>query len=189
MLLHRIQRQIAEALKDVETIHSFVHPINDPDPRQNLYNARARREELVRLTVLQMSLAIESLIVSNFWRIFAGHDPHSKKRSSKKKGAARELDELLTSGSLGLGAKVKLARVVGLITKKQQSRLHVLQGLRNKCAHHWTLDVVHRRGYKAQRSRRLLEYEGRDLFDLEVLQDFMRVYSGIYLKLYGKYLH
>lgn len=186
--MNRIQKRIDEALRDVETIHSFVHPLGDPDHRQNLYNARARREDMVRLTVLQMALAIEDMLASNFWRIFAGHNPHSKKRSSKKRGPARELDELLTTGRLGLDAKIKLARVVGLISKKQHRQLEILQGLRNRCAHHWILDVIHKRGRKARRGRRLLEYEGRDLFDLEVLRDFMSVYSGVYLRLFEKYL-
>lgn len=186
--MDRVQRQIAKALEDFETIHSFIHPLNDADPKLNLYNARSRREDAVRLTVLQMSLAIEDMLVSLFWRVFAGHNPNSKKRKRKSEGIPRELDEMLTSGRMGFEAKIKLARIVGVITKKQQSKLDVLRSLRNKCAHHWMLDVVRKRGDRVRPTKRLLEYEGRNLFDLKVLEEFMRVYSGVYLKLFERYL-
>jgi hypothetical protein len=85
-------------------------------------------------------------------------------------------------------AKLKLARLLRLVTRKQYGRLDRLRSLRNKCAHAWMLDVVHKRGRKPRPSRRLLEFEGRNLFDLKVLREVMRVYSGIYLKLFDKYL-
>jgi hypothetical protein len=186
-LLHDVQRQINKALKDVETIQSFLHPLNDRDPRTNLFQARGRREDAVRMTVLQMSLAIEDLMDGLFWRVFAGH-PTSKRRKSKTKGIPRELDELLTSGRMGFEAKIKLARILRIITKAQHNKLDKLRALRNKCAHHWMLDIVRKRGNRARPSRRLLEHDGRNLFDLEVLERFVRAYSAIYLKLFEKYL-
>ncbi len=79
----RVQQQINRALQDVEKIQTFLHPLNDPDPKVNLFQVKERREDAVRMTVLQMSLAIEDLIDSLFWRVFAGHDPSSKRRMSK----------------------------------------------------------------------------------------------------------
>ena len=119
--MDRTQRLINKALQDVETIHSFIHPLSDSDPKVNLFNARERREDAVRMTVIQMSLAIEDILVSLFWRVFASHDPNSKKRKSKTRGIARELNELLTSGRLGFEAKIKLARVVGLNIKSNRT--------------------------------------------------------------------
>lgn len=180
-----VERQIKKALADVETINSFIHPLGDPDPKQNLYMARSRREDAVRLTVLQMSLATEDLLDSLFARVFVGHDPNSKRKLRKGK-IFRELEGL--ERYMGFEAKLKLARVLGLISKEQQGRLDRLKSLRNKCAHSWMLDVVHKRGRKPWPTKRLLEYEGKNLFDLKVLREFMRVYSGIYLKLFEKYL-
>jgi len=182
------ERRIEKVLQEVETIHSFLHPLNDPDLRIRLFNARQRREDAVRMTVLQMSLAIEDLVDSLFWRVFAGHDPGSKKRKTKSTGIARELDELLTSGRMGFESKIRLARVVRILTKTQQRRLDVLRALRNKCAHHWMLDVVRKRRNKTRPAKRLLEYEGQNLFEIPALQGFMTTYSGIYLRLYEKYL-
>jgi hypothetical protein len=184
----RVQRQIDKTLKEVERIHSLLHPSGDPDPKQNLFQARSRREDAVRVTVLQMSLGIEDLLDGLFWRVLAGHDPSSKKRKSKKKGVARELDELLESGRLGFEAKIKLARVLRIVTKEQYGKLNQLRSLRNKCAHEWMLDIIRKRRKKPKPAKRLLEYEGHNLFDIKVLEGFMHVYSGIYLKLFSKYL-
>jgi hypothetical protein len=184
----RAERELKKVLGDIDTIHSFVHPLNDPDPQVNLFNARQRREDAVRMTVLQMSLAVEDLLDSLFWRVFAGHDPNSKKRRSKSTGIPRELDELLTSGRMGFEAKIKLGRIVRILTKTQQRKLDALRALRNKCAHHWMLDVVRKKKSRSRPAKRLLEYEGRNLFELATLQSFMRTYSGIYLRLFEKYL-
>lgn len=186
--MSRVQQKIDQTLKEVERIHSLLHPLGDPDPKQNLFQARSRREDAVRVTVLQMSLAIEDLLDCLFWRVLAGHDPNSKKRKSKKRGIARELDELLESGRLGFEAKIKLARVLRIVTKEQYGKLNQLRALRNKCAHQWILDIIRKRGKKSQPPKRLLEYEGHNLFDINVLQQFMHVYSATYLKLFSKYL-
>jgi hypothetical protein len=96
--MSRIDRQIEKTLREVEQIHAFIHPLGDPDPRQNLYHAKSRREDAVRMTVLQMSLAIEDLLGSLFWRVFAGHDPNSKVRRSKKRGVTKFLRKLVGLG-------------------------------------------------------------------------------------------
>lgn len=186
--MSRVEREIDKTLKDVEKIHSLIHPLDDSDPKQNLFRARSRREDAVRVTVLQMSLAIEDLLDGLFWRVLAGHEPGSRKRTSKKRGVARELDELLESGRLGFEAKIKLARVLRIVSKGQYGKLNQLRSLRNKCAHKWILDVVRKRRRKPGLPKRLLEYEGHNLFELNVLEQFMHVYSRIYLKLFSRYL-
>jgi hypothetical protein len=183
-----VQRRIDKTLAEVEQIHSLLYPMGDSDPRQNLYNARSRREDAVRVTVIQMSLAIEDILDGLFRRTLAGHNPHSKKREYTKQGLARELNDLLEGGRMGFEAKLKLAGVLRLVTKKQQSRLDKLRILRNKCAHSWLLDTIHKKGRKPRPTKRLLEFEGRDLFDMKVLEDFVWEYSRIYLRLYGRYL-
>src|SRR5229473_906798 len=126
-----VQNRIEKTLAEVEQIHSLLHPMGDPDPRQNLFNARSRREDAVRVTVIQMSLAIEDILDGLFRRTLVGHDPHSNKRGNRREGPARELNDLLESGRMGFEAKLKLGRVLRLVTKKQQSRLDKLRVLRN----------------------------------------------------------
>jgi hypothetical protein len=186
--MHWVERQTKAALRDVEKIQSFLYPLNNSDPKVNLFQARARREDAVRMTVLQMSLAIEDLLDGLFWRFFAGYDPNSRKRVRKTAVISRQLDELLKSGRVGFDSKLRLARLIGIINKPQHNRLDTLKALRNKCAHHWMLNRIRTRGISNTPTKRLLEYEGKDLFRLNVLEDFMRVYSQIYLKLFGKYI-
>ena len=50
------------------------------------------------------------------------------------------------------------------------------------------LDIIRKRGNKPKPPKRLLEYEGQNLFDIKMLERFMHVYSGIYLKLFSEYL-
>jgi len=184
-----IQRKIRKILKEVERIHSFAHPLNDKDLEANLFNAKSLREDAVRMTVLQMSLGIESVLDGLFARIFIGYEPGDQKGHKRYVGKrAKELQELLEGGRFGFESKLKLARVLGLVTKSQQNRLDALRALRNKCAHSWMLDVIRKRGRRPRPTKRVLEFEGRNLFDLRVLESFMQFYSGIYLRLFGKYL-
>ncbi|HUL35458.1 MAG TPA: hypothetical protein VL128_16345 [Candidatus Eisenbacteria bacterium] len=183
-----VQDQIKKTLAEVAQIHSLLYPVDDSDLKLKLFNARSRKEDAVRVTVLQMSLAIEHMLDGLFRKRFVGHNPHSKKRKNPKRGRARELNDLLESGRMGFEAKLKLARVLKVLTKKQQRRLEKLRALRNKCAHSWVLDVIHKKGRKPRPTKRLLEFEGKNLFDLRVLEDFVWEYSRIYLKLYGRYL-
>lgn len=127
--MNSVERQTQRALADVEKIHSFLHPLGDPDPRQNLYQARSRREDAVRVTVLQMSLAVEDMLDSLFARVFVGHDPNSKRKVPKGK-IFRDLEDLLER-RMGFEAKLKLARLLRLITKGQQGKLDRLRSLRN----------------------------------------------------------
>jgi len=148
---------------------------------------RAPGADAVRMTVLQVALSIEDLIDCMFYSALVGHGP--KEVAKGRKGPlVRELDELLESGRLGFEAKLRLARILRIITKKQHSRLDRLKTLRNRCAHAWMLDVVHKRAKTPRPSKRLLEYAGRNLFNLKVLEEFVHEFGKIYLNLYKKYL-
>jgi hypothetical protein len=181
------KRVIREILKDVQRIHSFVHP----HAEQSVYQARSFREDAVRMTVLQVSLRIEALLDGLFRRAFLGYKPQLFKRGEKRKREpthVKELDELLTGGRFGFESKLRLASILGLTTKSENKRLDKLRALRNKCAHSWGLDIIRKRGRKPRPTRRLLEFEGRNLFDLKVLENFMQIYHGIYLELLNRYL-
>jgi hypothetical protein len=183
-----VEFKIKKILKDVEEIQSLIHPIDHHDPKLNLFRALSRRDDAVRMTVLQTCLAIEDLLDGLFWRFFAAYNPGSRKRVRRTAMKSRQLDELLKSGRMGFEAKLRLARLTGIVTKSQHNKLDTLRALRNKCSHHWTLNRVRTRRKGNRPTKRLLEFEGHDLFDLKILQDFMKTYSRIYLALYGKYL-
>jgi hypothetical protein len=184
----RVRSLIRKTLEDVERIHSFVHP----DYKEDLDHARRFREDAVRMTVLQMSLSIETLLDGLFMRAFLGHEPRVIKRGErmkrKQKGKRlKKLDELLRGGRFGFESKLRLASILGLTLRSQDNRLDKLRALRNKCAHSWGLDTIHKRGRKPRPTRRLLEFEGGNLFDLKVLEKFVKIYRAIYLDLVIRY--
>jgi hypothetical protein len=179
---------IRETLKDVERIHSFIHPHS----KEDLYYARRFREDAVRMTVLQMSLSIETLLDGLFRRAFLGYEPEPRKKGERAKKEprgkrAKKLDELLRGGRFGFESKLRLASILGLTLKSQDNRLDKLRALRNKCAHSWGLDRIHKRGRKPRPTRRLLEFEGGNLFDLKALEKFVKIYHTIYLDLLLRY--
>jgi hypothetical protein len=185
----RVQDLIRKTLKDVERIHSFVYPHFKTD----LHEARRFREDAVRMTVLQTSLSAEALLDGLFKRAFLSYKPQLRKRNERKKREprgrrAKELDELLRGGRFGFESKLRLASILGLTTKSEDNRLDKLRALRNKCAHSWALDIIHKRGRKPRPTRRLFEFEGRNLFDLKVLGNFMKIYRDIYLELLLRYV-
>jgi hypothetical protein len=64
-----------------------------------------------------------------------------------------------------------------------------LNTLRNKCSHNWLLKAPVRRGKRPkQKKPPLLLYRGRDLHNVDVLEEFLAEYDPIYYKLFGKYI-
>jgi len=186
----RISKEIRRTLKEVGQIQALLHEIDDKNLRTRLYNARSQREDAVRALVIQMATAMENLLNDLFRSAFLGYRPGSKnpKASKKPRGrGARDLDELLESGKLGFDAKLRLALVGGLITRRQYLKLDNLRVLRNKCAHNWILDVGKRRK-RGQQSRRFLEHHGKNLFKIDTLGDFCTEYGPVYVSLFGKLL-
>lgn len=78
---------------------------------------------------------------------------------------------------------------LNLITKKQYDQITELNKIRNSCAHNWILDIAK---YKKTRSNKRLrtpvvKFNGKNLLNKEVFyNEFMPIYSKLYLKLLGK---
>lgn len=183
---NRTEREIRRTLRDVARIHSLIHPVNDKDPRTKLFNARAQREDAVRGLVIQLATAMEDMLDELYRRVFLGYRPAGRNPRRPRGKLAEELDELLETGKLGFDAKLRLARIGGLITKAQYRKLDKLRAFRNKCAHNWNLDVVAKRARKPRPSRRLLEHNGRNLFEIGALEELLSEYGPIYLSMFGK---
>jgi hypothetical protein len=83
--------------------------------------------------------------------------------------------------------KVELAFALRLIRQSTKARLNEIGALRNKCAHNWLLNVRLRRG-KPRMTKKppLLQYGGKNLHRVEVLEDFVGDYAGVYLRLYAR---
>lgn len=185
---NQIERKIRNTLQEAAQIQSLIHRLDDKDPRVNLLNARGQREDAVRGLVIQLATAMESLLDDLYRRAFLGYRPGGRSPKLPRGKLAQELDELLETGKLSFDAKLRLARIGGLITKSQYRKLDKLRALRNKCAHNWTLDVVRKRAKKPQPSKRLLEHNGRNLFEISALEELLAEYGPVYLSMFGKLL-
>lgn len=184
----RIKREIRRTLEEVERIQSLLYHVDDKDQQLNLDNARSRKEDAVRASVITINLAMESMLDDLFRRFFLGYRPASKKRKRPRGKRAKELDELLVGPrALGFEAKLRLARVAGIITKRQAGELGQPNKLRNKCSHRWALNVTKRKK-RAQKPMPLLEYKGQSLFKLDALESLYRESGPAYMSMFGKLL-
>ena len=139
--------------------------------------------------MLQLHTAIEDLMTDAILSHIVGA-PHrqSHKKMRSKRGQA--LARVLTGpGSLGFDMKLNFGVVVGVITPKTRDKLKELNTLRNKCSHHWLLNVPIRKGKKPKQIKpRLLSFRGRDLHKIPVLKEFMGEYGRMYYRMFVKQL-
>src|SRR5579863_5316075 len=106
----------------------------------NEEHARAAllRENVIRLIVFDMHLAIEELVRS---QVFAALAPRSSLAREQTIAYVKDL----TSRQV-----LDLAVELGVIDGTRYERLRELNGLRNKAAHHWDLNRRIRRGEPAE---------------------------------------
>jgi hypothetical protein len=72
--------------------------------------------------------------------------------------------------------------------RRGEEELIELNPLRNRCSHNWLLKARLRRGKAPKKNKPpLLRYDGRDLHNVEVIEDFTSEYGMIYCKLFLKY--
>jgi hypothetical protein len=184
----RIERELRRTLQEVAQIQCLIHRVDGKDRLVNLFNARSQREDAVRGLIIHLATAMESVLDDLYRRVFLGYRPGSRNPKRPRGKLARELDELLETGKLTFDAKLRFARIGGLITRSQYKKLDKLRALRNKCAHNWSLDVIKKRERKPRPSRRLLEHNGRNLFEVSALEKLLAEYGPIYLSMFGRLL-
>ncbi len=77
---------------------------------------------------------------------------------------------------------------MGLLSPSEYRSLSKLNTIRNRCSHNWGLNQFIRRKVRPSKKKRpLLEYEGRNLFIIDVFQDFIAHYGRLYYRLWLKF--
>jgi hypothetical protein len=134
----------------------------------NEEHARASllRENVIRLIVFDMHLAIEELLRS---QVFDALAPRSSLARQRTVAYVKDL----TSRQV-----LDLAVELGVIDGRRYERLRELNGLRNKAAHHWDLSRRTRPGEPAEPDP--LAWEGRPLTPEAVRKEFLPAYREIY---------
>lgn len=185
-----VESKIIRLTREIAAIDEFFYRSNENKDR-SLYAGmlERKRDDMVRAAVLQMHTSIEdllnSLIICHLLKI------KPEDRKSRQRGhAARALRKMLFgAGSLGFDMKLNFAVALGLLSVRTQEKLMVLNTLRNKCSHNWLLKGPVRLGKRPrQKKPPLLMYKGRDLHNVDALEEFTAEYGPIYYKLFMKYL-
>lgn len=184
---HRLERKIKKLSDEIAEIESTIYTDAEGDAYNQHFLLQQKRNHAIRGVVLELQLAIEDLL--NVWieSFFLRCKPTVRNRVARRKPKlARVLDQLLEgSGALSFERKLDLAEGTGLIRRREHGKLRELYRVRNKCSHHWLLDTaVRKRIQRNQPKRRLLDYQNRNLFQIEVLKDFAGEYGSMYVKLW-----
>jgi hypothetical protein len=185
-----VEKRIRRLTREIARIDEFFYATNQHSDRA-LYAGmlERKRDDMVRSAVLQLHTAIEDLLTSWITCRVLGIAPEERRRRARSK-AGQALRRMLSGGgSIGFDMKLNLAVALGLVNGATQEKLTELNRLRNKCSHNWLLNVPVRRGRRPkQRKPPLLLYKGRDLYRVEVLEDFAGEYGPLYARLFSKYL-
>ena len=173
-----VEAKITRLTREIEQIDDFFYKVNQDEDR-SLYAGmlERKRDDMVRCAVLQMHTAIEDLLNSYITCRVLDVKPENRRRIRNK--SAQALQAMLVGPrSLGFEMKLNFALVLGLITPRTKNRLAELNTLRNKCSHNWLLRVPVRRGKRpTQKKPPLLRYEGHDLHNVDVLEDFLAEFT------------
>jgi hypothetical protein len=183
----RVEAAIKRFTREIDEIDDLFYKVSEDDNDRVAHAGmlERKRDDIVRSAVLQMHTAIEDLLNLYITSCITGV---TRARRYPRSQSVRALYRLLHGGgSIGFEMKLNLALALRLISSKTKNRLVILNALRNRCSHNWILKMPVRHGRRpAQKKPPLLVYEGRDLHQVATLKDFVKEYSGIYLKLFMK---
>ena len=134
--------------------------------------AESFRENVIRLIVFDMHLAIEELLRSHVFETLTAR--------SRQKDATVDYVKALSSRQA-----LDLAVQLGVIDSEVYERLRELNALRNRAAHHWRLsDPMRHRGSGEPDP---LVWKGKRLTAGAVRHEFLPLYGEIYESLHGSF--
>ncbi len=176
--------------REIEEIQSHLYNIPDPDDLESTcYFLDLRRQDSVRMVVLQLHLALEDLMSHWLKYCLLGISPTDNKSISRLKPATSSSLESLLEGerSLRFPQKVELLRGLRLIDKRFHKKLKDLNRVRNSCSHNWELKGLVRKGVKRHNPKKpVVEYRHQNLYRLPVIKEFIAEYGSLYYKLFLK---
>ncbi|MDE3099695.1 MAG: hypothetical protein KGJ88_09500 [Verrucomicrobiota bacterium] len=164
----------------IERLSSDLYGLNDSDSLVRLYNYQTFKAEIVRGFILYLQLAIEHLLKELLiFRLKGGVKVFTVKKIKHMVEDMRPHEIVEWCGRLNL------------VSKRQYHQIAALNRTRNACAHKWHLTAP--RNTKDQLGRRMkvpvVGFNGKNLLKEDVFRDdFMPVYSKVYLKLFRKVL-
>ncbi len=185
-----VEAKITRLAREIAEIDEFFYKSNEKEDRL-LYAGmlERKRDDIVRSVVLQIHTAIEDLLNSQITCHVLGIQPEDGRARMRNRPARALRKMLFGAGSLGFDMKLNFAVALGLLGTRTKNRLMELNTLRNKCGHNWILKAPVRQGKRPrQKKPPLLLYNGRDLHNVDALEEFTAEYGTIYHKLFANYL-
>jgi hypothetical protein len=148
------------------------HFFASDDPGERYLRADSFKENVIRLIVFDMHLAIEELLRAHIYDALSRRSQRGDDTVDYVKG-------------LPSRAALELAAQLGAIDATVYERLRELNSLRNRAAHHWELGEPLRHRTGALGASYVLSWSGRPLTPELVKGEFLAVYGSIYDALLG----
>lgn len=142
----------------------------------------------MRSTVLQLHTAIEDVLNDIIICKVLGATPSTRARKMLT-ARGKALHKLLFSAEgYGFDMKLNFAIAIGALTEVSKKKLAELNTLRNKCSHNWLLKRPIRRGRRPlQKKPPLLQFKGKDLHNVETLEEFCGEFGALYARMWLSY--
>jgi hypothetical protein len=168
-------RAIVKLRRELQRIQDIVLPVSGGDnDDETLFLLKQARDHIVRAGIIETQLAIEDLLtkaIAN--KLLSGKSDRTVFRKA--------LEDI----RLRFPQTLMLARTLGLITQRELKDLEKLNTVRNSCAHRWQLGVLVSRGVPPKEPKRpILKYQGKNVYNIDVLKSFIEHFRVRYLKLY-----
>lgn len=177
--------------QEIEEIQSHLYDISDSDDLDSAcFFLGLRRQDSVRMVVLQLHLALEDLISHWLKYCLLGVNPTEGRSISRLKPIASSSLQSILEGerALRFPQKVELLRALGLIDRRFHKKLKELNRVRNACSHNWELNTLIRRGVKRHIPKKpVVEYQHQNLYRLPVIKAFIEEYGSLYSKIFLKF--
>jgi len=177
-----MNRKIQKLRREIAEIEDAFYGATDGDPENVYFFLKLKRDHALRGIILELHLSLEDLIAHAIRnKLLAGFSVRTPRTHS--------MHELLEGErSIGFKNKLELARSIGLLSPTEYRSLSKLNAIRNRCSHNWGLNQFIRRKIRpAKKKRPLLEYEGRNLYKVDVYRDFIAHYGPLYARLWMKF--
>lgn len=186
-----LERKISKLRRDIVRIDEIFYAFDKNSEDRLLYMGmlERKRDDAVRAAVLQMHTAIEDLLNYYIIQTLLGVKAEGRSATMRTTRGKAIRKMLVGGGSMGFEMKLNFAVILGLVTSRTKDRLIDLNTLRNKCSHNWLLRVPVRAGKRPRQMKPpLLSYQGHDLHNLDVFEDFTSDYGTIYFRLWLSYV-
>lgn len=173
-----IVRRIEKLKTGIGRLSSDLYGLDNGDDQARLENFKTYKVEVVRSFVLHLQLSIENLL-----KQLLVYRLKWESRIFKVKQIKNFVEDMRSRDIVGWCGRLNL------VTKKQYDGIVELNRVRNSCAHNWLLDLPHYRKDKSGKWVKIhvVRFNRKNLLNENVFRDeFMSVYSNIYLKLLGK---